>query len=417
MKSILLTGTAGFIGSNFVPYFLEKYPNYNLVNLDLLTYAGDLQNLKECENHPRYKFIKGDICNRELVEFIFNEYDIRGVIHFAAESHVDNSIKNPGVFVQTNVTGTFTLVDVAYKYWMEKPFVYKERFLVDSSHSFRMTDSSHSEPNHRHPEPSSRHPEPSSRHPERSEGSNLPRFHHISTDEVYGTLNETDLFTEKTPYAPNSPYSASKASSDMIIRAYNETYGLNTVITNCSNNYGPKQHDEKLIPTIIRNALKGNPIPIYGDGKNIRDWLYVLDHCKGIDLVYHNGKKGETYNIGGRNERTNLQIVDKICEILDEKVPLIRHSEQSEESLRTSTETLHSLRSLRVTNLCHPEQSEGSSYKDLITFVEDRAGHDRRYAIDATKLENELGWKADENFDTGIVKTIEWYLNKYGITK
>jgi len=436
MKSILLTGTAGFIGSNFVPYFLEKYPNYNLVNLDLLTYAGNLENLKECENHPRYKFIKGDICNRELVEFIFNEYDIQGVIHFAAESHVDNSIKNPGVFVQTNVTGTFTLVDVAYKHWMEKPFVYKERFLVDSSHSFRMTDSSH-------PEPNNRHPEPSSRHPEQSEGSNLPRFHHISTDEVYGTLNETDLFTEKTPYAPNSPYSASKASSDMIIRAYNETYGLNTVITNCSNNYGPKQHDEKLIPTIIRNALKGNPIPIYGDGKNIRDWLYVLDHCKGIDLVYHNGKKGETYNIGGRNERTNLQIVDKICEILDEKVPLIRHSEQSEESLRTSTETLHSLRSLRVTNLCHseqseessltthrdsssrhpeqnhrhPEQSEGSSYKDLITFVEDRAGHDRRYAIDATKLENELGWKADENFDSGIVKTIEWYLNKYGINR
>ena len=402
--NILLTGTAGFIGSNFVPYFLDKYPNYNLVNLDLLTYAGDLQNLKECENHPRYKFIKGDICNRELVEFIFNEYDIQGVIHFAAESHVDNSIKNPGVFVQTNVTGTFTLVDVAYKHWMEKPFKYRDRYLngivndeclmlneKEDNSKFKIKNSTLE--------------------------ASLPRFHHISTDEVYGTLNETDLFTEKTPYAPNSPYSASKASSDMIIRAYNETYGLNTVITNCSNNYGPKQHDEKLIPTIIRNALKGNPIPIYGDGKNIRDWLYVLDHCKGIDLVYHNGKKGETYNIGGRNERTNLQIVNTICEILDEKVPLIRHPEQSEESLRTSTETLHSLRSLRVTNLCHPEQSEGSSYKDLITFVEDRAGHDRRYAIDATKLENELGWKADENFDSGIVKTIEWYLNKYGINR
>jgi dTDP-glucose 4,6-dehydratase len=382
-KTILLTGTAGFIGSNFVPYFLEKYPNYNLVNLDLLTYAGDLENLKECKNHPRYKFIKGDICNREFVEFIFNEYDIQGVIHFAAESHVDNSIKNPGVFVQTNVTGTFTLVDVAYKHWMEKPFVYKERFLVDSSHSFRMTDSSHYEPNHRHSEPSSRHPEPSSRHPEQSEGSNLPRFHHISTDEVYGTLSDdpNDLFTETTPYAPNSPYSASKASSDMIIRAYVETFGMNCVITNCSNNYGPKQHDEKLIPTIIRNALKGNPIPIYGDGKNIRDWLYVLDHCKGIDIVYHTGLKGETYNIGGRNERTNLQIVDRICTILDQEVP----------------------------------KADNSSYKDLITFVEDRAGHDRRYAIDATKLENELGWKADENFDTGIVKTIEWYLSKYGV--
>ncbi|MFY4863375.1 dTDP-glucose 4,6-dehydratase, partial [Aliarcobacter butzleri] len=323
-KTILVTGCAGFIGSNFVPYFLEKYPNYNLVNLDLLTYAGNLENLKECENNPRYKFIKGDICNRELVEFIFSEYDIKGVIHFAAESHVDNSIKNPGVFVQTNVNGTYTLVDVAKKYWMEKPFTYKEKY-------------------------------------------KNCRFHHISTDEVYGTLSldPNDLFTEKTSYAPNSPYSASKASSDMIVRAYVETFGLNAVITNCSNNYGPKQHDEKLIPTIIRNALLGNPIPIYGDGKNIRDWLYVLDHCKGIDLVYHKGLKGETYNIGGRNERTNLQIVDRICTILDQEVP------------------------------------KESSYKELITFVEDRAGHDRRYAIDATKLENELGWKADENFDTG----------------
>ena len=339
-KNILLTGTAGFIGSNFVPYFLEKYPQYNLINLDLLTYAGTLDNLKECENNPRYKFIKGDICNRELVEFIFSEYDITGVIHFAAESHVDNSIKNPGVFVQTNVNGTFTLIDVAYKYWMNKPFEYKTKY-------------------------------------------QNCRFHHISTDEVYGTLSldPNDLFTEKTPYAPNSPYSASKASSDMIIRAYNETYGLNTVITNCSNNYGPKQHDEKLIPTIIRNALKGNPIPIYGDGKNIRDWLYVLDHCKGIDIVYHTGITGQTYNIGGRNERTNLQIVDRICTILDQQVP------------------------------------KETSYKELITFVEDRAGHDRRYAIDATKLENELGWKADENFDSGIVKTIEWYLDKYEINR
>ncbi len=333
-KNILVTGCAGFIGSNFVPYFLDKYDNYTIINLDLLTYAGDLDNLKELENHPRYKFIKGDICNRELIEFIFNEYDIQGVIHFAAESHVDNSIKNPGIFIETNVNGTYTLVDVAQKYWMDKPFSYKKAY----------------------------------------EGC---RFHHISTDEVYGTLNETDLFTEETPYAPNSPYSASKASSDMIIRAYHETFGLNTVITNCSNNYGPKQHDEKLIPTIIRNALQGNPIPIYGDGKNIRDWLYVLDHCKGIDLVYHTGKNGETYNIGGRNERTNLQIVDRICSILDEKVP------------------------------------KEKSYKELITFVEDRAGHDRRYAIDASKLEGELGWLADENFDSGIFKTVEWYLGKY----
>ena len=334
MKHILLTGTAGFIGSNFVPYFLEKYPEYTLINLDLLTYAGDLKNLQECEKNSRYKFIKGNICNRDLVEFIFAEYDIQGVIHFAAESHVDNSIKNPGVFIETNVNGTFTLIDVAQKYWMRKPFEYKA-------------------------------------------GYKGCRFHHISTDEVYGTLNETDLFTEETPYAPNSPYSASKASADMIVRAYQETYGLNTVITNCSNNYGPKQHDEKLIPTIIRKALSGESIPIYGDGKNIRDWLYVLDHCKGIDLVYHKGREANVYNIGGRNERTNLQIVDTICSILDEKKP------------------------------------KDKSYKELISFVEDRAGHDRRYAIDATKLEDELGWKADENFDSGIVKTIEWYLNKY----
>ena len=340
-KSILVTGCAGFIGSNFVPYFLEKYPDYFVVNLDLLTYAGNLENLKEVEGNPNYKFIKGDICNRDLVEFIFDEYDIKGVIHFAAESHVDNSIKNPGVFVETNVNGTFTLLDVAYKKWMNKPFEYKKEY-------------------------------------------ENCRFHHISTDEVYGTLNEIDLFTEDTPYAPNSPYSASKASSDMIVRSYCETYGLNAVITNCSNNYGPKQHDEKLIPTIIRKALAGESIPIYGDGKNIRDWLYVLDHCKGIDLVYHTGKKGEVYNIGGRNERTNLQIVDTITSILDEKVP--------------------------------PKKRIGKdSYKELITFVEDRAGHDRRYAIDATKIESELGWKADENFDTGIVKTIDWYLKHYEV--
>jgi len=336
-KTILVTGCAGFIGSNFVPYFLDKYKDYFVVNLDLLTYAGDLTNLKEVEGNPNYKFIEGNICNRELVEYIFKEYDISGVIHFAAESHVDNSIKNPGVFVETNVNGTYTLLDVAKNHWMEKPFVYKESY----------------------------------------QGC---RFHHISTDEVYGTLSDdpNDLFTETTPYAPNSPYSASKASSDMIVRSYKETFGLDTVITNCSNNYGPKQHDEKLIPTIIRNALANNPIPIYGDGKNIRDWLYVLDHCKGIDLVYHEGKSGETYNIGGRNERTNLQIVDTICDILDQKVPAKQ------------------------------------SYKKLITFVEDRAGHDRRYAIDASKIENELGWRADETFDTGIIKTVDWYLSKYG---
>jgi dTDP-glucose 4,6-dehydratase len=335
-KSLLLTGTAGFIGSNFVPYFLEKHPEYNLINLDLLTYAGDLTNLKECEGNSRYTFIKGDICDRPLVESLFTQYDIRGVIHFAAESHVDNSIKNPGVFVQTNVNGSFTLIDVAYKSWMEKPFVYKA-------------------------------------------GYEECRFHHISTDEVYGTLGETGLFTEETSYAPNSPYSASKAGSDMIVRSYHHTYGMNTVITNCSNNYGPKQHNEKLIPTVIRKALSGENIPVYGDGKNIRDWLYVLDHCKGIDLVYHSGRSGEVYNIGGRNERNNNQIVERICTLLDTMKP----------------------------------KSDGKSYNNLITYVEDRAGHDRRYAIDATKLENELGWRADENFESGIVKTVEWYLGRY----
>ncbi|MDP2077117.1 MAG: dTDP-glucose 4,6-dehydratase [Sulfuricurvum sp.] len=336
MISILVTGCAGFIGSNFVPYFLNKYSDVRLINLDLLTYAGDMANLSDAPQGDRHIFVQGDICDRPLVESLFSQYDIRGVIHFAAESHVDNSIKNPGVFVQTNVNGSFTLIDVAYKAWMEKPFVYKTGY----------------------------------------EGC---RFHHISTDEVYGTLGATGLFTEETAYAPNSPYSASKAGSDMIVRSYHHTYGMNTVITNCSNNYGPKQHDEKLIPTIIRKALACENIPIYGDGKNIRDWLYVLDHCKGIDLVYHAGRSGEVYNIGGRNERNNNQIVETICNLLDSMKP----------------------------------KSDGKSYNKQITYVEDRAGHDRRYAIDATKIETELGWKADENFDTGIVKTIQWYLQKY----
>ncbi len=335
MQNILVTGGAGFIGANFLPYFLTENPDYFVVNLDLLTYAGNLDNLQELVGHPQYKFIKGDICNRELVEFIFREYDIRGVIHFAAESHVDNSIAGPEAFIRTNVNGTFTLIDVARRYWMDAPFQYKVDYLNC-------------------------------------------RFHHVSTDEVYGTLGATGLFTETTPYAPNSPYSASKAASDMIVRSYFHTYGLNCVTTNCSNNYGPKQHDEKLIPVIIRKALQHQPIPIYGDGLNVRDWLYVLDHCKGILLAYQKGRAGETYNIGGRNERTNLQVVHAICEILDRIKPLA-----------------------------------SGSYKQFISFVKDRAGHDRRYAIDATKLENELGWRADENFDTGIEKTVAWYLKKY----
>lgn len=333
-RAILVTGGAGFIGSNFVPYFLEKYSDYTLINLDLLTYAGDLSNLKEVEGNRRYKFVKGDICDRELVEKIFAENDIHDVIHFAAESHVDNSISGPGEFIRTNVVGTFTLIDVARKAWMNKPFEVKEKYKKS-------------------------------------------RFHHISTDEVYGTLGETGLFTETTPYAPNSPYSASKASSDMVVRSYHHTYGMNVVTTNCSNNYGPKQHNEKLIPTIIRKAMSKEPIPVYGEGTNIRDWLYVLDHCKGIDLVFHKGKSGETYNIGGRNERQNLFIVNHICELLDQQRPLA-----------------------------------SGSYKQFITFVTDRPGHDLRYAIDASKIEQELGWKADENFESGITKTVTWYLKK-----
>lgn len=335
MKSILVTGGAGFIGSNFILYFLNKYKDYQVINLDLLTYAGTLDNLKEEQSNPRHIFVKGDIQDRSLSEDIFNRYDISGVIHFAAESHVDNSISGPEAFIKTNVFGTFTVLDVARRNWMEAPFKFKA-------------------------------------------GKETNRFLHISTDEVYGSLGTTGFFTEQTPYAPNSPYSASKASSDLLVRSYHHTYGMNVVTTNCSNNYGPKQHQEKLIPTIIRTALAEKSIPIYGDGKNVRDWLYVLDHAKGIDLAFHNGRSGETYNIGGRNERNNNQIVETVCSIL---------------------------------NQLRPRQS-GKPYQELITYVQDRAGHDRRYAIDATKIETELGWKADEHFESGILKTVKWYLEK-----
>lgn len=336
MKNILVTGGAGFIGSNFVAYFANKYPDYHIVNLDKLTYAGNPAYLKEVEKRDNYTFIKGDIVDLKLVAELFEKYSFQGVIHFAAESHVDNSIKGPAAFIETNIVGSFVLLDTARNYWMNGPGDIKDEF-------------------------------------------KSARFLHISTDEVYGTLGEEGLFTEQTAYAPNSPYSASKASSDLIVRSYFHTYNMQVVTTNCSNNYGPKQHDEKLIPTIIRKALNNENIPIYGDGKNIRDWLYVLDHCKGIDLAFHNGRFGETYNIGGRNERNNNQIVDRICSILNE---------------------------------IHPKK-DGSSYHELISFVKDRAGHDKRYAIDADKIENELGWKADENFESGILKTIKWYLEKY----
>lgn len=333
-QTILVTGGAGFIGSNFIPYYLQKNPDHHLVNLDLLTYAGDLDNLSEVEDNSRYHFVKGSICDYVLVNQLFEQYDFLGVYHFAAESHVDNSITGPAAFVETNINGTFNLLEVARNHWLESPGVFVA-------------------------------------------GKENNRFLHVSTDEVYGSLGDTGLFTEETPYAPNSPYSASKASSDFLVRSYHHTYGMNVVTTNCSNNYGPKQHKEKLIPTIIRKAITGEPIPIYGDGKNIRDWLYVLDHCKGIELTFKTGRSGETYNIGGKNERNNLYIVDKICELLDSKKP----------------------------------QSNGTSYKELISFVTDRPGHDRRYAIDAYKIESELGWQADEDFESGINKTVGWYLN------
>jgi dTDP-glucose 4,6-dehydratase len=334
--NLLLTGGAGFIGSNMVVYLLENYPQYTLVNVDKLTYAGSLDNLREADNFKNYIFEKGDICDRQFIDTIFEKYDIKGVLHLAAESHVDNSITGPEAFILTNINGTFTLLEAARKHWMSAPKQYKA-------------------------------------------GYEESRFLHISTDEVYGTLGETDFFVETTPYAPNSPYSASKASSDMLVRSYHHTYGMNTVITNCSNNYGPKQHGEKLIPTIIRKAIALQNIPIYGNGKNVRDWLFVTDHCSGLALAFEKGRSGETYNIGGNNERQNIEIAKTICSILDEKQP----------------------------------RTDGKSYHDLITYVGDRPGHDFRYAIDANKIMTELGWQPAENFETGILKTIAWYKSMY----
>lgn len=336
MKSILITGGAGFIGSNFVLYFLKKYPNYHIVNLDLLTYAGSLENLKGVENFSNYTFIQGDICDEILVNEIFTQYEIESVIHFAAESHVDNSITNPNAFIKTNVNGTFNLLHIAYLHWFEAPHI-----------------------------------------PKMSKENCV--FHHISTDEVFGSLDESGYFTESTPYAPNSPYSASKASSDMLVRSYVHTYGLKAFITNCSNNYGPKQHDEKLIPTIIRNALQGKAIPIYGDGKNVRDWLYVEDHCRAIDVVFHSQCYGETFNIGGNCERVNIDIAKHICVLLDEISP----------------------------------KADKKSYQSQIAFVQDRAGHDRRYAIDSSKIAKILGWKPQESFASGLEKTLRYYVEKY----
>ncbi|MBU3026693.1 dTDP-glucose 4,6-dehydratase [Zobellia galactanivorans] len=334
-RTILITGGAGFIGSNFIPFFLEEHRDVSIVNLDKLTYAGNLDHLEEVRNNERYKFVQGDICDAGLVGSIFNNDRITDVIHFAAESHVDNSIEGPEAFIKTNINGTFTLLEAARKHWLDT-----------ANHA--------------------------------KTGFETSRFHHISTDEVYGSLGESGFFDENTAYAPNSPYSASKAASDFLVRSYFHTYGLNVVTSNCSNNYGPKQHDEKLIPTIIRKALAGEEIPIYGDGKNVRDWLYVLDHCTGINAAFTQGKAGETYVVGGNNEHNNIFIAQKICAILDE---------------------------------VHPRQ--GGSYTEQITFVKDRLGHDFRYAIDATKIKTELDWRPKSDFDSGLRETVSWYINKY----
>ena len=314
MKNILVTGAAGFIGSNFAEFMVNKHPDYNIVVFDKLTYAGNMDNLKKVQD--KITFVQGDICDLEKVTETFEKYNIDSVVHFAAESHVDNSIRTPFIFTQTNVIGTHTLLEVAKRVWGE------------------------GSPN---------------------------KFVHISTDEVYGTLGEEGYFTEKSPIQPNSPYSASKAGSDLIALAYHETFKMNVSVTNCSNNYGPYQHNEKLIPHMIKLALNDEKLPVYGEGLNIRDWLYVEDHCEAIDLVLHNGKAGERYNIGGHNEKRNIEIVKLILKHLNK-----------------------------------PES--------LITYVEDRKGHDYRYAIDPTKIKNELGWEPKTKFEDGIVKTIDWYL-------
>lgn len=326
---ILVTGGAGFIGSNFVRQQVEK-KSASIVNLDKLTYAGNLRNLESVAANPDYEFVRGDIGDRSLVRRLLEQRRPSSIVHFAAESHVDRSILGPDDFVRTNVDGTFALLEETRAYWARLTNEERDRF----------------------------------------------RFLHVSTDEVYGSLGPSDPpFCETTPYAPNSPYSASKAASDHLVRAYHHTYGLPMLTTNCSNNYGPLQFPEKLIPLMILNARDGKPLPVYGDGQNVRDWLYVEDHCEAISIVLARGRPGETYNIGGWNEKRNLEIVETICNLLDKMVP-----------------------------------RSGSSRRELITFVKDRPGHDRRYAMDARKIERELGWRPKETFESGIRKTVRWYL-------
>ncbi len=335
MKRILVTGGCGFIGSNFIRHLLELDTGERVINLDKLTYAGNPANLAGVEKNPRYSFVKGDIADAQLVREIFSRDLIDTVVHFAAESHVDRSITGPAEFIHTNILGTFNLLEAAREAWLKTPMPG-----VDAT-----------------------------------EGG--CRFVHVSTDEVYGSLGETGAFQETTPYDPRSPYSASKASSDHLVSAYFHTYGLPVLITNCSNNYGPYQFPEKLIPLVINNALQGKSLPVYGDGKNVRDWLYVIDHCRAIRTVLEKGRPGETYNIGGNSEKQNIEVVRTICDILDEKTGRL---------------------------------PDGKERRSLITYVKDRAGHDRRYAIDATKITTELGWAPQVAFAEGMEKTIDWYL-------
>ena len=328
---ILVTGGAGFIGSAVIRHIIQN-TNNQVLNIDKLTYAGNLESLKEIDQHSNYEFKKIDICDTEQITAAIDAFQPNAIMHLAAESHVDRSIDGPAAFIQTNIVGTYTLLEAARKYWM--------RLDVEAKQNFR--------------------------------------FHHISTDEVYGDLEgTTDLFTETTSYAPSSPYSASKASSDHLVRAWHRTYGLPVIVTNCSNNYGPYHFPEKLIPLVILNALDAKPLPVYGNGEQIRDWLFVEDHARALYKVVTEGVVGETYNIGGHNEKQNIEVVKTICKILDELKP----------------------------------QANGQTYESLITFVKDRPGHDLRYAIDATKIQNELGWTPAETFETGIRKTVQWYLN------
>lgn len=333
MKTFMVTGGAGFIGSAVVRHLINN-TNYRVVNIDKLTYAGNLASLSTISNHPHYNFIRADICDANVMDKVFAEFQPDVVMHLAAESHVDRSIDGPSEFIQTNIVGTYTLLEAARKYWVQLTEEKKQAF----------------------------------------------RFHHISTDEVYGDLHGTDdLFTETTPYAPSSPYSASKASSDHLVRAWLRTFGLPTIVTNCSNNYGPYHFPEKLIPLMILNALSGKPLPVYGDGKQIRDWLFVEDHARALVQVATIGKIGETYNIGGHNEKQNIEVVKTLCLLLEELAP---------------------------------NKPEGvAQYLDLITYVTDRPGHDARYAIDASKIYKELGWKPEETFETGLRKTVQWYLD------